>query len=170
MKQQPQPQRIVRVIQGPPPELKPLNVEQFRKECLDAHNRYRAMHGCPPLKLNAQLDAFAKEWCESLAKRNKMEHRPNNEYGENLYMAENVDVPGELPVKRWYDEIQQYDFNKAKFSPNVGHFTQLIWKNTTDVGIAVLRQGNQTYVVANYDPPGNFQGQFKEMVPRKLRN
>lgn len=43
-----------------------------------------------------------------------------------------------------------------------GHFTQVVWKNTKNlgVGVAFANNGNKAIVVANYFPPGNYQGQF----------
>lgn len=40
------------------------SVEQMQKECLEAHNRYRAKHGVSPLTLNKQLNAYATEWAK----------------------------------------------------------------------------------------------------------
>ena len=34
----------------------------FEEECLKQTNQLRAKHGCPPLKLNPKLTAYAKEW------------------------------------------------------------------------------------------------------------
>lgn len=47
-----------------------------------------------------------------------------------------------------------------------GHFTQVVWKNSQKlgVGIAFANNGNKAIVVANYDPPGNYQGQFPQHV------
>ena len=39
----------------------------FEKDCLKAHNEYRAKHGVPPLKWNAELAADAQEWANHLA-------------------------------------------------------------------------------------------------------
>jgi hypothetical protein len=46
-----------------------------------------------------------------------------------------------------------------------GHFTQVVWKNSTQVGFGVAVAPNGSfYAVANYYPAGNFTGQFKENV------
>jgi len=39
----------------------------FENDCLKAHNEYRAKHGVPPLKWNAQLAADAQKWADHLA-------------------------------------------------------------------------------------------------------
>jgi len=49
-----------------------------------------------------------------------------------------------------------------------GHFTQVVWDGSTELGIA-RAQGMKdgwytTYVVARYGPPGNMQGDFPDNV------
>jgi len=65
----------------------------------------------------------------------------------------------------WYNEIKDYNFQKPGFGMNTGHFTQVVWKGTTEGGwgIATNAQGN-CYVVGNYSPPGNYEGQFPQNV------
>lgn len=49
-----------------------------------------------------------------------------------------------------------------------GHFTQLIWKNSVQlgVGIAFSSDKQKIYVVAQYSPPGNVHGQYADNVLR----
>lgn len=47
----------------------------------------------------------------------------------------------------------------------LGHFTQLIWASSCDIGIGIARsRTGKVMVVANYRPPGNISGQFQENV------
>lgn len=47
-----------------------------------------------------------------------------------------------------------------------GHFSQVIWANSKEMGVGVAsNRSGQIFVVACYDPAGNFLGQFKENVP-----
>ena len=54
----------------------------------------------------------------------------------------------------------------------LGHFTQEIWIESTELGIGVASYEdngwNWEIVVANYYPPGNIMGQFKENVLTKM--
>ncbi|XP_065357746.1 uncharacterized protein LOC135951926 [Calliphora vicina] len=142
------------------------SVEQLRKECLEAHNRYRAKHGAGPLTLSKQLNAYATEWAKQLADSNTLQHRKNNKYGENLYLGTGMGPQThELAVQAWYDEIKDYNFNKPGFSSNTGHFTQVVWKTSKELGVGIVNRANRTWVVCNYDPPGNVMGTYMECVP-----
>jgi len=50
----------------------------------------------------------------------------------------------------------------------VGHFTQLVWRNSKRVGFGFAKTGNSKgmIVVANYDPAGNYKGQYRANVAR----
>lgn len=57
----------------------------FQKECLEAHNKYRKLHNVEPLVLNKKMCDFAQEWANDISKRAVLQHRPNTNYGENIY-------------------------------------------------------------------------------------
>jgi hypothetical protein len=62
----------------------------------------------------------------------------------------------------WYNEIKNYTYSKIDDSnSNAWHYTQMIWKNTKEVGLgmATCPNGN-VVIVANYNPAGNFSGEF----------
>ncbi|KAH8352469.1 hypothetical protein KR084_004375 [Drosophila pseudotakahashii] len=143
------------------------NNELFLKEVFNTTNKYRAMHGCPALTINAELNKLAQEWANHLRDQNTMAHRPNPKYGENIFLSGGMDVTGDLPVEMWYREINSYDFQKGQFVPTAGHFTQLIWKSSKEMGSGVARKADRTWVVCNYNPPGNVVNLFKDNVPPK---
>ena len=72
----------------------------------------------------------------------------------------------------WEDESTLYTYATIGDPVNnfsaVGHYTQLVWANTTQVGCGVTQcttnspfgGGTWNYVVCRYSPPGNFTGQF----------
>lgn len=98
-----------------------------------------------------------------------MYHRPNNKYGENIFWVSAGSPDGTVATKAFYDEIKDYNFDNGGFSMATGHFTQVVWRGSKNLGIGIAKSGKGgTYVVANYDPPGNYYGQFKENVPRPI--
>jgi hypothetical protein len=43
----------------------------------------------------------------------------------------------------------------------------VVWKNSTELGMGMARdQTGKVIVVANYNPPGNYIGQFTQNVTR----
>ncbi len=149
--------------QKPSYEVVVLTKEQIN-EFVERHNFYRSEVGCPPLKWNKKLASYAQEWAIELAKRNcKMQHRPHKgsfaqRYGENLFWASYAPTPTRA-VESWAEEKPDYDggrFTQSNFK--AGHYTQMIWKNTENLGCAIVRCKNSSIVVCNYDPAGNIIG------------
>ncbi|XP_067624468.1 uncharacterized protein [Eurosta solidaginis] len=142
-------------------------ISEFHQECLEAHNRFRARHkNCPPLSLSIELSQYAQQWAKHLANTGRLEHRQVHTYGENLYTARGMEVSGASVVQSWYDEIRYYDFSKPNYKPGTGHFTQIVWRESRQLGVGVVTKGDTTYVVCNYNPPGNIIGSFESMVPQ----
>lgn len=44
------------------------------------------------------------------------------------------------------------------------YFTQMIWKSTTHMGLAIEERFNKTWVLATYFPTGNVLGSYLENV------
>ena len=145
------------------------DLEQVRKDLLDRHNYYRAKHQAPNLERLAALDTIAQSYSEKLASLWYLVHSSNtlngNYIGENLYFGYNAGYLGTKPVDAWYDEIKDYSFEKSEFTSGTGHFTQVIWKNTRQVGCGVAcNSKDYCYVTCNYYPGGNYLGQFRANV------
>ena len=147
------------------------DLERFRRDGLKRHNYYRKYHQAGPMELTQKLNDFAQKYAETLATKDTMQHSTHKERekiygdwtGENLYYCwsseSNFPINGAKAVDSWYDEINDYDFKKGKSKNGgvVGHFTQLVWKDSTQLGIGVAKSSkNSIYVVANYHPGGNF--------------
>ena len=147
-------------------------MNQLNQDGINAHNEYRARHGVQPLTYNKKLADYAQRWAEHLASVDRMYHSNTNAvgYGENIAYGYGQAVSGRTASKWWYDEINDYNFNSGSrkffsFGKQIGHFTQLVWKNTKEVGFGSARASNGgVYVVANYYPPGNVQGHYLSNV------
>ncbi|EDV31291.2 uncharacterized protein Dana_GF14618 [Drosophila ananassae] len=146
-----------------------MSVQKFEQEVLDAHNTYRSMHGAQPLRLSPKLNQLATEWAQYLLARNCMQHRQNSGYGENIYMASGGNLEGSDAVRSWYEEIHQYNWNHPSFQMNTGHFTQVVWKDSTELGVGFARRGNTIFVVCNYNPPGNYNNMYRQNVSPRIR-
>lgn len=74
-------------------------------------------------------------------------------------------VKGREPVESWYSEGIKHVFGKEPSTLKTGHFTQIVWRDSRELGVGMARnRSGQIFVVANYDPPGNFIGSFAENV------
>jgi hypothetical protein len=75
-------------------------------------------------------------------------------------------IVGSVPTNTWYNEISFYSYSSPGYSSATGHFTQVIWKNSTQlgIGIAFTSDSKSAYVVANYYPAGNFLDKFPSNV------
>lgn len=139
-----------------------LNVHRptWSREMLEAHNQWRQRTGIPPLTWSDDLAKHAQAWANHLANDNfRLYHRPNNPYGENLTWAAHQKLSPTEVVNMWGDEIKHYDYETNRCSAVCGHYTQLVWQKTTEVGCANIRSGPQEIWVCNYNPPGNYRGQ-----------
>ncbi|XP_024660319.2 GLI pathogenesis-related 2 [Maylandia zebra] len=131
--------------------------ESFKKEFLDTHNAYRAQHGAPPLTFNTELDDAAQKWANQMLAKKKLGHSDTDD-GENVFYAwssETKTLTGKEAVDSWYSEIKDYDFKKSGHQPKTGHFTQVVWKSSTQLGVGIATDGNTVFVVGQYRPAGN---------------
>jgi uncharacterized protein YkwD len=146
--------------------------DEFQQEVLDKVNELRARHGSPPLTLDPELVDYAKSRASFMAGQDTLTHEGlRSGTGENASWAGAPTGPtagsGTAAVEAWYDEFKNYDFPSGKAIEStkpVGHFTALVWKSTTRIGVGrVAGQGSQwweTYIVANFSPPGNMRDQY----------
>jgi len=142
-----------------------LSVNNDLQGALDLHNAARTEVGVEPLTWDDALAQEAEAYAQELARRHRFEHdRDRNGHGENLYWySASTNTPMSDASKSWYDEIEVYRYRKC-CGPNfseTGHYTQMIWHSTTAVGIGVaVSDRGETYVVARYNPTGNWQGDY----------
>jgi len=154
-----------------------INLSTFRSTALSKHNTYRDTHHSPDMTLSSSLNDSAQSWANYLASNGVFEHS-DSDAGENLYVSYttassvNAATLANQAVTNWYNEVSDYDYRNPGFSPETGHFTQVVWKNSTQLGCGAARgvktlqgtQYNAFYVVCQYAPAGNVIGQFPENV------
>lgn len=145
-------------------------LSSFAQTMLNMHNADRAKHSAPPLTWSPTLASAAASW----AAKCKWQHTPNNPYGQNIAAGTAANFGASDACTMWYDEIAKYNFAQGLYSDATGHFTQMVWKGSRQLGCAVQvctaqqmglgSTGSARYVVCNYDPPGNVIGQFLQNV------
>ena len=164
----------LKVTKTPPLNRARTNADEFdldiyKNSIIKFHNEIREKHKSPPLKKNEELNEKASIYAESLVNNQEKINYELNMYndeivGENIIVAESKRP--EDAIKKILDEEKNYDFNKNKFSKATGHFTQAIWKDTTDIGCGfwVDKENKKYYIVLLYYPAGNIFGKFSENV------
>jgi uncharacterized protein YkwD len=133
---------------------------------LGAHNLERERVGVPRLAWSARLAGDAQEWADTLARSGRFEHSPNlAEEGENLWMGSAEHYTAEQMVGGFIEEVRHFEpgpfpnVSRTGRWSDVGHYTQLIWRDTREVGCAVARGQRDDVLVCRYWPAGNVIGE-----------
>lgn len=132
---------------------------------LDYHNKVRAEVGTPPLRWSESLAAWAQAWAEQQAANGcRMQHRPATgawaqKYGENLFWGNGRTFTASDAAEAWYSEKKDFRYGPITASNygRIGHYTQMVWSATTEVGMGAAQCRNGAWIiVANYNPRGNW--------------
>ncbi len=130
---------------------------------LERHNSWRAEVGVnEELEWSEDMAKLAADWARKLKRNNcGFEHRPNNKFGENLFKGTTGYYGPKDVIDAWASEKKDYNYSKNKCQSGkvCGHYTQIVWKNTTKVGCAKIECDGYDLWVCNYDPPGNWVGE-----------
>lgn len=144
----------------------------FTSAILNSTNVFRSQHNASAVTWNTTLAAFASSYLASMGAASTESGdecdfaHSGGPYGENLALGCS-EVTG--CVDLWGDEREKFDYDDPDFSEETGHFTQLVWKNTTAVGCGSRLCGTRGwYLVCEYWPRGNVLGQFGEQVGRQV--
>lgn len=136
------------------------------------HNYYRCLHGAPPLTWDFALKENAQAWADNRQaqdlKHSSVDARMDiggfRYVGENLAQVQNASEAADL----WYSEITRTDNSTGgvnKFSADTGHYTQVVWKDTTKIGCGI----NDKIVVCQYGTGGNVAGRYATNVLQLMR-
>jgi len=138
----------------------------FISAILDHHNTYRSTLQLPALQWSPALAADALAWAKHLAEIDKGQHDQDiiGKEGENLFWGTaNAFSFGDM-VDMWGGEKKSFREGvfpdcKANRTAVVGHYTQIVWRDTQAVGCALVSNGRNDYLVCRYSPAGNVIGE-----------
>lgn len=131
----------------------------FATSALSAHNDLRARHGAKAIVYSDKLAQIAQGW----ANRCEFKHSGGSlgPYGENLAVNSGTDSTVAQGIALWSAEAGDYDPQ----NPVASHFTQMVWKGTTEVGCAIAAchivtpgynfAGLSHFLVCEYSLAGN---------------
>jgi uncharacterized protein YkwD len=162
-----QPERVVEPRSSEAPA--PRGAERLREAMLAGQNEARARLGLAPLTWNESLASDARAYAEELARTGRFEHSPqprgNPPQGENLWTGTRRAYSYRERVGHWVAEGRFYrplpvpeSSSSGQFG-DVGHYTQIVWRATREVGCAEASNRTDDYIVCRYLPAGNVFGE-----------
>ncbi len=117
----------------------------------------------PDVVWSETVAASAQSWATHLATTQscKLVHESQSTYGENLAMGTNL-TPKQA-VDMWASEKNLYTwsptYSMADFNAGSGHYTQLAWRKSTQVGCGSATCSRNVVISCRFSPPGNSIGQ-----------
>jgi pathogenesis-related protein 1 len=142
---------------GAQTRMKPADVRAI----LAHHNSVRADVGVGPLRWDDGLASYAQQWADQLAASGcRLRHRRADAYGENLYQGTAGHYTAVDAARAWASEQTLYGggaITETNYR-GIGHYTQMVWRDTAKVGCGEALCRGTLLVACNYDPPGNTLG------------
>jgi pathogenesis-related protein 1 len=140
-----------------------------------AHNEARAAvqtsPALPALTWSPALAATAAAWLaechDTEAPIGLVDHNAGRSDGHPYYVGENIYASGgqadaREAVALWVGEKADYDYAANACNGTCGHYTQVVWRDTREVGCAVASCAGLQFpstIVCDYGPGGNIGGQ-----------
>lgn len=105
-------------------------------QALEAHNVVRAAHHAAPLIWNATLAEGALRWANTCQWKHSGGTVFPFIYGENLYSSTLSQGEKRMNegIQAFANEEAEYDYSSPGYSEATGHFTQVVWQSTQQVG------------------------------------
>ncbi|KAD5317937.1 hypothetical protein E3N88_17883 [Mikania micrantha] len=137
------------------------HAQNSQQDYLDAHNAARAQVGVGNMVWNTTVAAYAQSYANQRIGDCNMVHS-GGPYGENLAEGSGT-FTGTVAVNLWVNEKTYYDYttNTCASGHGCGHYTQVVWRNSVQLGCARVQCTNNGwwFVICSYYPPGNYVGQ-----------
>lgn len=137
---------------------------------LAAQNRERAALGLASLAWDPALAGDAARWAAALAKSGEIEHEEeagdaDTAEGENLWQGTKGAYAPEAMVGLWLAERKDFrtgpipSVSRTGRFEDVGHYTQIVWRQTDRVGCALAEGERDEMLVCRYRTAGNVEGE-----------
>ncbi|XP_023755805.1 pathogenesis-related protein 1A [Lactuca sativa] len=138
-----------------------INAQNSQQDYLDTHNVARAEVGVTNIVWNATVAAYAQNYAnQSKADCNLV--NSGGPYRENLAKGSGT-FSGTATVNLWVAQKAYYDYatNTCGGGHVCGHYTQVVWSNSNQLGCARVQCTNNSwwFVICSYYPSGNINGQ-----------
>jgi hypothetical protein len=138
----------------------------FISAILEHHNTYRSALQLPALVWSPELASDALLWAKHLADIDKGQHDQDifGKEGENLWWGTSNAFSFSDMVEAWGAEKKSFREGlfpdcRVNRTAVIGHYTQIVWRDTRSVGCALVGNGKNDYFVCRYSAAGNIIGQ-----------
>jgi len=152
---------------------------------LHHHNIHRQNHSAPDIAWSDSLAATAQKIGETCVYAHNQEiDKDQGQYGQNIAAGvEAANVSAVITELFYNGEVSFYDELYGEANPSMdnfhewGHFSQIVWKGTTEVGCATVDCSAQKlantggnvapyFTVCNYKTAGNMGGAYAENIEK----
>eukprot|EP00029_Vermamoeba_vermiformis_P013462 TRINITY_DN837_c0_g1_i1.p1 TRINITY_DN837_c0_g1~~TRINITY_DN837_c0_g1_i1.p1 ORF type:complete len:225 (-),score=31.39 TRINITY_DN837_c0_g1_i1:39-713(-) len=127
------------------------------QQVVSAHSAERALVGLGPVTYNASIGQIAQNYVDGCPSG----HSGAANLGENMYWGYSEDLTD--AVNLWASEKQYWNCETNRCCKNgdcswypCGHYTQIVWASSTQIGCGIKLCKNTYTVVCNYYKPGNY--------------
>jgi Cysteine-rich secretory protein family len=138
----------------------------FITPILQEHNTCRSALQLPAMSWSDALAKDALAWARHLATIDQGQHDASirGKEGENIFWGTTGAFTYGQMVGFWVNEKKSFKYGvfpdcRTNRTAVVGHYTQIVWKNTLSVGCALASNGKTDYMVCRYSPFGNVEGE-----------
>ena len=136
---------------------------------LATHNAARGAVSVSPLTWSSSVAVNAQAWADELAERGCVWDHSSTELGENIFYSWNTNPNAKREANEavdwWVAEEANYTYSSNTCEPGqvCGHYTQVVWADTTQVGCGKstcdIPGKFEEVWVCQYSPPGNIVGE-----------
>ncbi|KAI4881862.1 hypothetical protein NFI96_011959, partial [Prochilodus magdalenae] len=142
------------------------NLTAVQDEILSVHNQFRrsvnpTASNMLKMSWNQEAAISAQNWVNTCA----MQHGPDSsrmlgsyQMGENLFKGSTMFAWTDI-VTAWHSEVTNYEYPiGSKNGQPIGHYTQVVWYSSYEVGCGVAQCGTNYFYGCHYYRAGNFRG------------